>query len=475
MSSLERPLSAQGELVFTNSAISDFLCVLSGRLEASSCRAARIATFQLLFISLFLPATILAQLRSSVAAIKMAHTGSGKIEVVLLSGVHDLQESLVRVATPIDTGNSKWAFAAADWNGDGIADLLAIKKDRTGSHKSEVYILSGASVFGQILLHANTELDETPEGWQFAVTDWDRDGKPDLVAIQKSGTTSHKTEIHILSGATNFDKSIFNGSIPLGETDDSWDFSLADWDKDGKPDLIATRKSGTTSHRTEVQVFSGATKFQNLILSTPTELDETNSNWTFVVSDWDGDGKPDLVAIQKSGSASQKTEITILSGATKFGNLIMDKPSVLPETNNSWAFVVYPPVMATRTPFYISKECGDLDNPFSSVFQISMPAHCLLDTYSLSETTGNGPRGHSECKSGNTLFVRLSISRQSGCWEFFGWHGPHSWIGIQPHLYGELTDSPDIPIRPCSPGGGRHTSASSAKWSQDYQIFNKSQ
>ncbi|MFF4161562.1 hypothetical protein [Streptomyces sp. NPDC001678] len=35
--------------------------------------------------------------------------------------------------------------------------------------------------------------------FEFSVADWNRDGRPDLLAIKKSGTGTNSTEVHILS------------------------------------------------------------------------------------------------------------------------------------------------------------------------------------------------------------------------------------------------------------------------------------
>jgi hypothetical protein len=47
-------------------------------------------------------------------------------------------------------------FKLADWDGDGIPDLWAIKKWNTGTGKTEVHIYSGASDFAQPIFHGAT-------------------------------------------------------------------------------------------------------------------------------------------------------------------------------------------------------------------------------------------------------------------------------------------------------------------------------
>lgn len=46
--------------------------------------------------------------------------------------------------------------------------------------------------------------EEVDDGFEFVMADWDRDGILDLVAIQKRNTPSRTTEVRILSGASQF-------------------------------------------------------------------------------------------------------------------------------------------------------------------------------------------------------------------------------------------------------------------------------
>ncbi|KNG79821.1 hypothetical protein ANOM_011858, partial [Aspergillus nomiae NRRL 13137] len=59
------------------------------------------------------------------------------------------------------------------------------------------------------------------------------------------------TEVHILSGASDFQKFILQKGTPLPQTDDTFDFAVGDWNQDGKPDLFAIKKSNTDSTSTE--------------------------------------------------------------------------------------------------------------------------------------------------------------------------------------------------------------------------------
>ena len=89
------------------------------------------------------------------------------------------------------------------------------------------------------------------------VTDWNGDGRPDLVAVQKSGTTSHKTEVTVLDAASNLQRPLVKAPTALAATDDRHDMDVVDWNGDGRLDLLIVQKSGTASGRSETRVLAG--------------------------------------------------------------------------------------------------------------------------------------------------------------------------------------------------------------------------
>ena len=165
----------------------------------------------------------------------------------------------------------------------------------------------------RFILQTGTALHVTDDTFDFAMADWDRDALQDLIAIKKSNTGTGSTEIHILSGASDFKQFILQTGTALHETDSTFAFAIADWDGDGKPDLIAIKKSNTGSNSTEVHVLSGASNFQQFLLHTGTGLHETDNTWAFAAADRSGDKRPDLIAIKKSSTGTNSTEVHILA------------------------------------------------------------------------------------------------------------------------------------------------------------------
>lgn len=242
-------------------------------------------------------------------AIKKRNTGTNSTEIHVLSGATHFQSFLLHTSTGLHETNDSFQFLLTQ-----NRDVVAIKKSGTGTNSTEVHRLSRASKFQSFTLQTGTLLHETDATFQFLMADWNRDGTDDLISIKKSGTGTKSTEVHILSGASNFQSYLLQTGTPLGETDQSTKFLLTDWNGDGRPDLVAIRNSGTSSEKTGVQILSGAREFQTTLLQTDTALHNTDGTFDFALADWDRTGRPDLVAIKKKNTGTQSTEIHILAG-----------------------------------------------------------------------------------------------------------------------------------------------------------------
>jgi hypothetical protein len=248
-------------------------------------------------------------------AVKKNGTGSNSTELHILSGATNFQKFILQTGTGLhETSTAQFDFALTDWNNDGYLDLVAIKKNNTGSKSTEVHILSGKSNFKDFILQTGTALHETDDTFAFAFGDWNRDGRPDLFAIKKSKTGTKTTEVHILSGKNNFSTFLLQTGTALHETDATFDFAVADWTGDGTLDLVAVKKSNTSTNSTEVHVLSGESSFQKFVLQTGTALHKTDGSFEFLVADWTRDGRQDLVAVKKRKTGTKSTEVHIMAG-----------------------------------------------------------------------------------------------------------------------------------------------------------------
>ena len=259
--------------------------------------------------------------RADLVVVQKSGTASGRTDLYVLDGgaalpgvASSFQRLLLNTATALGPTDDRYAFSVADWNNDGHLDLVVVQKSGTASGRTELSVLDGASSFQRYLLQAPTVLGPTDGRYAFSVADWNGDGHLDLVAVQKSGTPSGHTEVQVLDGALNFQSHLLQTATAMGATDGRYDLSFADWNGDGRPDLVAVQKSGTASGRTEVRVLDGASDFGRYLQRSATVLGPTDERDAFSVVDWNGDGRLDLVAVQESGTASGRTEARILAG-----------------------------------------------------------------------------------------------------------------------------------------------------------------
>ena len=98
---------------------------------------------------------------------------------------------LLQTPTAISAADaSNFVWAMSDYNRDGVPDLFAIKVRKTtapmvGSPMAELHILDGASDYRSFLVHTPIAItaDDAPN-FAWAVSDYNRDGRPDLYAIK---------------------------------------------------------------------------------------------------------------------------------------------------------------------------------------------------------------------------------------------------------------------------------------------------
>jgi hypothetical protein len=243
------------------------------------------------------------------------------------------QQLILSAETPFSARDAAgFAFAVADYNGDGTPDLLCLKKNtRTGS--LEIQVLSHASNYQQLILRAETPLDGLDAAsFAFAVADYNGDGTPDLLGLKKN-TEARRVEIQVLSHASNYQQLTQLSMTPFGAADPAaFHFAVADYNGDGTPDLLCLMKN-TEARRLDVQVLRHASNYQQLTRLTGTPLNRLTgiplgaadaaaadaaaaAIFHFAAADYSGDGTPDLFCLKNTGTG--RLEVLVLSGAPYF-------------------------------------------------------------------------------------------------------------------------------------------------------------
>ncbi|MEU9048009.1 MULTISPECIES: VCBS repeat-containing protein [unclassified Kitasatospora] len=179
-------------------------------------------------------------------------------------------------------------IAAGDVTGDGKADLLTVD---TGTGNLYVYPGTGTAA-GMSTLGDRTQIGS---GWngmrEVTVLDVDNDGKPDVLAIDRSGA------LWVYPGTGEL-----NGSSTLGNRSQigaGWDSmseltSPGDLNADGKADLVAVDRDGVLWAYPGNGSINGTSTLGNRV--------QIGTGWDsmrqLVGADFNGDGKGDLDAVQ---------------------------------------------------------------------------------------------------------------------------------------------------------------------------------
>ena len=125
-------------------------------------------------------------------------------------------------------------------------DLYAIKKRNTAKQKTEVHVLTAASNYSKRGLEVATDLEEAPDNFDFQLA-----SNGDLYAIKKRNTAKQKTEVHVLTAASNYSKRATEVVTALDENPESFRFLLG-----SNGDLYTVKTQETASRKTEVDVLS---------------------------------------------------------------------------------------------------------------------------------------------------------------------------------------------------------------------------
>ena len=207
------------------------------------------------------------------------------------------------------TGSNYGGITSADFNADGKWDL-AVTNQTSG--KTSIYLSNGTSTPFPTTPSQDLTADSS-FGWALISADFNGDGKPDLVS---SSFSSGTVTVFINNGNTSAPFSTYQ-TLTVGQATGTW-LSAADFNGDGKLDLAADGSSGIIT----IFINNGNTStpfggiFQSL--STGTNVGGIAS------ADFNGDGKMDLAGAMYSAN-SVYVYLNKLGGSGATGSIVIAK------------------------------------------------------------------------------------------------------------------------------------------------------
>ncbi|KAN0073879.1 hypothetical protein V8E54_007816 [Elaphomyces granulatus] len=142
-------------------------------------------------------------------------------------------------------------------------------------------------------------------------------------------TPNGHVEVHVASQASNYQTRIFEeATIFASEDDGTW--MVGDFTGTGRPDLISIKTSNTRSNTVEVHVASASSNYQSIVYSGKSAFGpENNGVWT--MADATGNNKLDLVYVKTRSTGTGNIEVHIASATSDYEARIVDPGTVFKE------------------------------------------------------------------------------------------------------------------------------------------------
>ncbi|KAF9137262.1 hypothetical protein BGX30_010404 [Mortierella sp. GBA39] len=164
--------------------------------------------------------------------------------------------------------------------------------------------------------------------WLFA--DIDGKGAQDLVYIKTRNTGTGKIEIHASDYESRFQKSAMT-TTTVFDIDDNGTYLMQDWNGDGKADLVYIKTRNTETDTVEVHVADAASGYKELAFQTDTCFGcEENGVWTM-------SSNGDLVYVKTQNSGSNRIHFHVATKASNYQDLTQHAiPGLDTDDNGTW-------------------------------------------------------------------------------------------------------------------------------------------
>ncbi|MCC9065454.1 MBG domain-containing protein [Flavobacterium piscisymbiosum] len=224
--------------------------------------------------------------------------GDGKTDVV----TSNLDSNNISVLRNISSGigninfDSKVDFAAngraqaigsGDLDGDGKMDII------TANLNSSISVFRNISTVGTVGFAAQVAYGTGASGYNIAVGDFNKDGKPDIAAAN-AGSAFVSVFKNTSSGIGNIN---FDPRINVVTANNTNGVAISDIDGDGNPDLVAATSGAILAVFRNTSPVGGAITF-----GTRVDFANNTNARNVIIGDFDGDGKNDIATANGDGN-----------------------------------------------------------------------------------------------------------------------------------------------------------------------------
>lgn len=205
----------------------------------------------------------------------------------------DRYASLIPAAELV--AGSKTELLFGDWNGDGLTDVLHVKKEIFWA-TNRWYVSNGVGGGGLTFTKYDNPISTfllIGQEREYFTGDWNNDGRTDLMTWNKSnGQNVWFTNNGVVSGNLNFTSK--TNPIPTGDINDNGTLYFGDWNGDGLTDMMWWDfNSGNNRWFISNGLSGSALAFTNV--SNPIATGDVNDGGQMFIGDWNGDGLSDAM------------------------------------------------------------------------------------------------------------------------------------------------------------------------------------
>jgi hypothetical protein len=216
----------------------------------------------------------------------------------------------------LPTGSGPGAVIIADLDGDGKPDLAV----NNGSGSRCIYIYRNISTNGTLTTGSFAPVVILPLGTggenAMLAADVDGDGRPDLLFLDDS--LNVVAVIQNLCTPGNITTGSFGSRVNFSVGSGPLDVAVQDLDGDGRPEMVVANYSGSTISILRNIGTTGSITTNSFAPATSTA---TGANpLSVMIADVDGDGKPDVITANAGAAASA---VSVFRNTSTLGNITM--------------------------------------------------------------------------------------------------------------------------------------------------------